>query len=256
MNARRIAFSAAALLALAGLRQARRPRLSGLGRGRSDLRQPRRGRPGRDAVGARRRHGREGRAAVHGRPRAAAGRRRHGEGRGDQRQQAYERAQTLLKTAAGTQKTLEDAEATLAHRAGAAQFGADAAGAPQDGQPGRRHRCSRSTTGPARWCRPGRPVVSLLPPGNIKVRFFVPETVLPKFALGDDVTIHCDGCKPTLPAQGDLHLAHLGVHAAGDLQPGGALQARLPDRGAHRTAGRASRRPAGRRALRGARSAK
>ena len=31
----------------------------------------------------------------------------------------------------------------------------------------------------------GRPVVSLLPPGNIKMRFFVPEAVLPKIALGD-----------------------------------------------------------------------
>ena len=52
--------------------------------------------------------------------------------------QAYERAQTLLKTSAGTQKTVEDAEATLAHRAGAARLGADAAGAPQDGKPGDR----------------------------------------------------------------------------------------------------------------------
>ena len=33
------------------------------------------------------------------------------------------------------------------------------------------------------------------------MRFFVPETVLPKIALGDAVTIHCDGCQPTLPAQ-------------------------------------------------------
>ena len=31
----------------------------------------------------------------------------------------------------------------------------------------------------------GRPVVSILPPGNIKVRFFVAETALPKVALGD-----------------------------------------------------------------------
>ena len=31
----------------------------------------------------------------------------------------------------------------------------------------------------------GRPVVALLPPGNIKVRFFVGEAMLPKLALGD-----------------------------------------------------------------------
>ncbi len=47
----------------------------------------------------------------------------------------------------------------------------------------------------------GRPVVSLLPPGNIKVRFFVPETVLPKIALGDAVTIRCDGCKADVTAK-------------------------------------------------------
>ena len=33
----------------------------------------------------------------------------------------------------------------------------------------------------------GRPVVALLPPGNIKVRFFVPEAMLPRIALGDRV---------------------------------------------------------------------
>jgi len=42
----------------------------------------------------------------------------------------------------------------------------------------------------------GRPVVSLLPPGNIKVRFFVAETALPKVALGDTVQVTCDGCPP------------------------------------------------------------
>src|SRR5581483_5999062 len=47
----------------------------------------------------------------------------------------------------------------------------------------------------------GRPVVSMLPPGNIKIRFFVPETVLPKVALGEDVSIHCDGCTADIPAK-------------------------------------------------------
>jgi HlyD family secretion protein len=42
----------------------------------------------------------------------------------------------------------------------------------------------------------GRPVISLLPPGNIKVRFFVAETALPKIALGDTVQVTCDGCQP------------------------------------------------------------
>ena len=31
----------------------------------------------------------------------------------------------------------------------------------------------------------GRPVVTLLPPPNVKIRFFVPEPMLPKVAYGD-----------------------------------------------------------------------
>jgi len=44
----------------------------------------------------------------------------------------------------------------------------------------------------------GAPVVSLLPPGNIFVRFFVPETDLATLHLGDRVTIVCDSCPPDL----------------------------------------------------------
>ena len=45
----------------------------------------------------------------------------------------------------------------------------------------------------------GRPVLSILPPGNIKVRFFVGEALLPKIALGDAVEVACDGCGGRLP---------------------------------------------------------
>ena len=37
------------------------------------------------------------------------------------------------------------------------------------------------------------PVVVLLPPANIKTRFFVPETVLPQIKIGDSVTVTMDG---------------------------------------------------------------
>ncbi len=47
----------------------------------------------------------------------------------------------------------------------------------------------------------GRPVVALLPPGNIKVRFFVNEAVLPKLKLGDTVNVSCDGCDGGLTAK-------------------------------------------------------
>jgi len=47
----------------------------------------------------------------------------------------------------------------------------------------------------------GAPVVSLLPPGNIFVRFFVPETDLARFHRGDEVAIACDGCAAELAAK-------------------------------------------------------
>lgn len=46
----------------------------------------------------------------------------------------------------------------------------------------------------------GRPVVSILPPGLIKVRFFVPEPDLPRFKLGTRVNVTCDGCTKPIPA--------------------------------------------------------
>jgi HlyD family secretion protein len=44
----------------------------------------------------------------------------------------------------------------------------------------------------------GAPVVSLLPPGNIFVRFFIPESNLSTMHLGDRVAIVCDGCQADL----------------------------------------------------------
>lgn len=51
------------------------------------------------------------------------------------------------------------------------------------------------------WVPAGSPVVSLLPPGNIKVRFFVPETVVGKLRVGDRVMISCDGCAAPIAAR-------------------------------------------------------
>ena len=50
------------------------------------------------------------------------------------------------------------------------------------------------------WVAAGSPVVRMLPPENIKVRFFVPETVLGSLTLGRQVSLHCDGCVADLPA--------------------------------------------------------
>jgi HlyD family secretion protein len=47
----------------------------------------------------------------------------------------------------------------------------------------------------------GAPVISLLPPGNIFVRFFIPEAHLANVHLGDPVTLICDGCQPDFLAK-------------------------------------------------------
>lgn len=39
-----------------------------------------------------------------------------------------------------------------------------------------------------------QPVVSLLPPENIKLRFFVPEAVVGGLRIGQKVSAACDGC--------------------------------------------------------------
>jgi HlyD family secretion protein len=49
------------------------------------------------------------------------------------------------------------------------------------------------------WVAAGSPVVRMLPPGNIKVRFFVPQAIVGSLATGRAVTIHCDGCAPDIP---------------------------------------------------------
>lgn len=50
------------------------------------------------------------------------------------------------------------------------------------------------------WVNAGNPVVSLLPPENIKVRFFIPEPALGKLRMGQSVKLSCDGCAAPLDA--------------------------------------------------------
>jgi len=51
------------------------------------------------------------------------------------------------------------------------------------------------------WVAAGRPVVRLLPPGNVKIRFFVPETALGGLAVGQAVAVRCDGRAETVAAE-------------------------------------------------------
>jgi HlyD family secretion protein len=43
----------------------------------------------------------------------------------------------------------------------------------------------------------GRPIVALLPPENLRIRFFVPETEIARFSLGQPIRVTCDACRPT-----------------------------------------------------------
>lgn len=51
------------------------------------------------------------------------------------------------------------------------------------------------------WVSAGSPVVRMLPPENVKVRFFVAETAVGGLAVGQPVRIHCDGCAADVPAK-------------------------------------------------------
>jgi len=50
------------------------------------------------------------------------------------------------------------------------------------------------------WVGAGKPVVQLLPPTNLKVRFFVPETILAKIKPGQTVSVTFDGGRHAYPA--------------------------------------------------------
>jgi HlyD family secretion protein len=51
------------------------------------------------------------------------------------------------------------------------------------------------------WVQGGAPVVSLLPPANVKLRFFVPEAILGSLKTGQPVKAVCDGCKTPISAK-------------------------------------------------------
>ncbi len=108
---------------------------------------------------------------------------------------AFARADQLVKTNAGTQKAFDDAQAALRE-----------AEAKLNSAKTRLER--RTIKSPAsgvvqqvyfregELVVAGRPIVALLPPGNVKVRFYVAQALLPRITIGDTVAVHCDGCGP------------------------------------------------------------
>ncbi len=115
-------------------------------------------------------------------------------------QQTFDRASMLLKTGAGTQKDFDAAEAVLRDaqaRLNSVQTRLSRRGvfSPVDGT------VQQIYFRPGEMVPAGRPVLSLLPPGNIKVRFYVPESVLPSIAYGEEIGVTCEGCAGGLTAR-------------------------------------------------------
>ncbi|MDO8979962.1 MAG: efflux RND transporter periplasmic adaptor subunit [Afipia sp.] len=114
--------------------------------------------------------------------------------------QAYERAAALSKTGSGTQANYDSALANL--RVAEARVNTS-----QTKLERRRMKAPIAGTIQQIYFREGetvaaqRPVISILPPGNMKVRFFVPEPELPKIKVGEDVRVTCDGCPGDITAK-------------------------------------------------------
>jgi HlyD family secretion protein len=54
---------------------------------------------------------------------------------------------------------------------------------------------------PGEFVNAGAPVLALLPRGNVKARFYVPEPELPRVAPGQRVQLSCDGCGSPIEAR-------------------------------------------------------
>ena len=115
-------------------------------------------------------------------------------------QQSFDRAKELLKSSAGTQKNYDDAEAALRQAKAnldwsQTRLGRRNAYSPSEGT------IEQIYYRPGETVPAGRPVVALLPPGNLKFRFFAPQAVLPKIQYGQTVGVSCDGCEKGLTAK-------------------------------------------------------
>src|SRR5215467_12519154 len=115
-------------------------------------------------------------------------------------QQTYDRAASLSKTGSGTQANLDSAVSAL--RVAEARVNTSETRLAR-----RKGFAPVAGTIQQIYFREGemvperRPVLSIMPPGNMKLRFFVPETELPKLSIGDEIKVTCDNCAPNLTAK-------------------------------------------------------
>ena len=115
-------------------------------------------------------------------------------------QQSFDRAKELLKAAAGTQKTYDDAEASLRQAKANLEWSQTRLARRNAYSPGEAT-VEQIYYRPGETVPAGRPVVALLPPANLKLRFFAPQAVLPEIKYGQTVGVSCDGCEKGLTAK-------------------------------------------------------
>lgn len=113
---------------------------------------------------------------------------------------AFDRASQLAKTGSGTQRDFDAAQSDL--RVAEARLHSS-----------QTHLNRRNMVSPVTgtvqqvYFRPGemvpagRPIVAILTSGNLKVRFFVPQAVLPSISYGDRIAVRCDGCADGITAK-------------------------------------------------------
>ena len=196
-----VAALALAGLALAGCDKDNDRHIAGLGRSRADFRFARRAGPRGDLESARRRPGQKGRslftvdddlqkADVVVKKAAVIN-----------AQQAFDRAKELLKTAAGTQKTYDDAEAALRQAKANLDWSQTRLDAPQCLQSRRRHdradllpRRAKPCRPAGRWWRCCRRKIS----NSASSR---PSRCCRQIKYGETVEVSCDGCEKGLTAK-------------------------------------------------------
>ena len=84
---------------------------------------------------------------------------------------------------------------------------------------------------PGEVVKEGQAVIALLPPGNLKVRFFVAEPVRATLQHRADRQGHLRRLSGRPHGHDQLHCARGRIHAAGHLLAGAAAEARVPGRG-------------------------
>jgi HlyD family secretion protein len=115
----------------------------------------------------------------------------------DQDKAALDVASARLRTASAQRQAAASQTGASGADVALAQAQADdrSVVAPADG------RIERIFLRPGEMAQAGAPVASMLPPGNMKLRFFAPEAQLSLLALGGMVDVACDQCVKGMTAR-------------------------------------------------------